>query len=116
MTTSAVIDSSQCEKDHKLWIEETARWQEEHKRALKTLEDTAAFIRQHDAELEDHLVAVRKHESVMNERGEPDEKIREAHLEVKERHNRFRGRHTGLIKEVLQLQVALHKAGMGHIF
>ena len=115
MTTETMFDPALCEKDHEIWVKEIATWKAEHRRALNTLEETMAFIRAHDAELDEHLDSVGTHRQAAAQGRAPDEAMRERHLEVKERHNRFRGRHAGLIKEVLQLQVALHKAAHSHI-
>jgi len=116
MNESSVLTRDQCEKDHALWKEEIEAWRKDHARALHTLEEVSAFILRHEADLEEHLSEVREHEAARDDKPSKVETHRERHLKVQHRQNIFRGRHRGLIKEVMQLQVALKKAGHGAVF
>ncbi len=116
MTESRVLTPERCEKDHALWTEEIEAWKKDHARALHTLEQTTAFILKHEAELEEHLQEIREHEKARDAKPSRIETHRERHLKVQHRHNIFRGRHCGLIEEIIKLRVALHKAGHGEVF
>jgi len=102
------------EQDHALWTEEIAAWREDHSRALRTLEEATALILMHEAELEDHLREIEEHEEAGAGAPNRVETRREQHMKVRHRHLVVRGRHRGLIEEIMKLQVALHRAGHGH--
>ena len=110
------LDDPRCEKDHALWLEEIAVWKREHARALEMLEETAEFIRRHDAEFDEHLREIETHSDLHRRRLGPIAAVREKHLEVRRRHNIFQGRHRGLMDEVTKLRVTLHKAAHGRVF
>lgn len=114
MPRTVAIKDEQCRKDHVLWTEEIAAWRKDHARALATLEKTTSFILKHEAELEEHLIEVARHEAA-EEGGSDVETLKERHFAIKLRHNKLRGRHRSLIEQVLQLQVTLHKAAHGNI-
>ncbi len=115
MPKSTEIDDEQCEKDHALWTEEIAAWKNDHARALGTLERVTSFILKHEAEINEHLNEVKEHRAASARTPDGVQTVKERHFAVKLRHNALRGRHRGLIEQVLQLQVALHKAGHGDI-
>ena len=117
MTEATAMTKERCEQDHALWAEEIEAWKKDHARALHTLEEATRFILRHEEELEEHTREIEEHQRAKNVSA-PDriETIREQHLKVQHRHNVFRGRHRGLIEEVMRLQVALHKASHGKPF
>ena len=111
-----------CDRDHAKWQEEINTWQREHARAIEILNQATNFIRMHDADLEEHGAAMVEHIAMLEkfrtalENGEPvppmtaeQEQLAATHAEAKLRHNRYRGRHKGLIDEVARLEVMLHK-------
>lgn len=113
---AASLARPRCEKDHAVWLDEIELWQRDHAGALETLEETARFIRRHDAELVDHLREIDAHRRHADSGDEPSPEVRRQHLEVRRRHNIFKGRHRALVDEVLRLRVALHKAAHGRVF
>ncbi len=115
-TTEAALTEPQCERDHNRWLEEIGLWKRDHTRALAMLEETADFIHRHDLELSEHLRDIEAHRASHALGEPPSDEVRRRHLEVRERHNSFQGRHRGLMEAVLQLRVALHKAAHGQVF
>ncbi len=115
MSKTTVIDDAQCQKDHALWTEEIAAWKNDHARALGTLERVTSFILAHEAELDEHLNEIKEHEAANGRALGEVQTLRERHFAVKLRHNALRGSHRGLIEQVLQLQVTLHKCGHGNV-
>ena len=113
---AASLDETQCERDHARWLEEIAVWKRDHAGALQMLDETADFIRRHDAELDEHLREIETHSDLHRQRLGPVAAVREKHLEVRRRHNIFQGRHRGLMDEVTKLRVVLHKAAHGRVF
>ncbi len=116
MDRSKVMTPERCERDHALWIEEIAAWKRDHAQALHTLEDATAFILKHEAQLDDHMREIEEHQAARPDKPEQIEQYRANHVRVDRDHNLFRGRHRGLIQEVMKLRVALHKAGHGEVF
>lgn len=112
--TAAVQDPAQCERDHLLWLEEIEQWKSDHERALRTLDEVSIFVRQHEAELDGHLADIERHRGQMGD-GEVPVATQVRHGEVRERHNRLRGRHRGMMDEITRLAVSLHKAAHGEI-
>ena len=115
MTESRIMTEDRCEQDHALWTEEIEAWKKDHARALHTLEEATAFILRHEAEFDEHTREIEEHQKASASKSRIETR-REQHLKVQHRHNVFRGRHRGLIEEIMRLQVALHKASHGEPF
>ena len=118
-------EHGRAQRKHAAWLEEIQQWKADHKRALSTLADVITFVEEHDALLDHHAEAIGEHEKRLQEheaaiaasRGGEDEpevaaehrQLEELHHQVLEQHNRFKGRHPALIRQIAQLAVELHK-------
>jgi hypothetical protein len=122
---SAHGEHVRAERKHESWLKEIEVWKTEHRRALETLEMATMFVQEHDALLDHHMEKIAEHARALSEHeaaiasSGPDqepstmaaehERLEDLHQGVLEQHNRFRGRHPALMKEIARLAVELHK-------
>jgi hypothetical protein len=122
---TASEEHRRAERKHALLLEEIEQWKAEHLRALETLYRAETFIRDHDALLDHHADLISEHARRLEEheaaiaastsgRHDPSlasqhEELEKLHQEVLEQHNRFRGRHPALVREITQLAIELQK-------
>lgn len=88
---------------HRVWIDEQARWNAQHMAAARRLEDVAAALRRHDTTFDQHGVELRDHERRIIASGHGrDDKNR--HLALAAAHARAAESHRRLMAEVADLE------------